>query len=53
MRARRHQHQVVKAHGFHGTSGSTHVAGVAGVDQDKSGFHFAVFPLKPSGFSAS
>ena len=33
------QHQVVKPHGFHGTGGGAHIAGVAGVDQDKTGLH--------------
>jgi hypothetical protein len=37
--ARRHQHQVVKTHGFHGAGGGAHIAGVAGIDQDESGMH--------------
>ncbi|MEN9671573.1 MAG: hypothetical protein RL018_1850, partial [Pseudomonadota bacterium] len=36
---RRHQHQVVKAHGFHGAGGSAYVASVAGVDENEAGFH--------------
>jgi hypothetical protein len=35
--ARRHQHQVVKTHGFHGAGGGAHIAGVAGLDQDENG----------------
>ena len=37
--AGRHQHQIVETHGFHGAGGGTHIAGVAGVDQDKTGLH--------------
>ena len=37
--ARRHQHQVVKTHDFHGAGGGAHIASMAGVDQDKTGLH--------------
>jgi hypothetical protein len=33
------QDQVIKAHGFHGAGSGTYIAGVAGLDQDKTGVH--------------
>jgi hypothetical protein len=37
--ARFDQHQVAKTHDLHGAGGRTYVAGMAGVNQDKTGFH--------------
>ena len=37
--ARRHQHQVPEAHGLHGPGRGPHIAGVAGVDQNKACLH--------------
>ena len=37
--ARRHQHQVVEAHGLHGARGGADIAGMAGLDQDETGAH--------------
>ena len=37
--AQRHQHQVVKTHGFHGAGGGAHITCVAGLDKDETGAH--------------
>ena len=39
--ARGDQHQFVEAHDLHGARSGTHVAGVAGTDQDEAGAHAA------------
>jgi hypothetical protein len=33
------QDQVIKTHGFHSAGSGTYIAGVAGLDQDKTGMH--------------
>ena len=40
--ARRHQHHIVKTHDLHGPRCSTDIAGMAGIDQNKTGLHRGV-----------
>ena len=42
--ARRHQHHFIKSHDLQSTGGRTHIAGVAGFNQDKSGSHRGYCP---------
>ena len=40
--ARRHQHHIVETHDLHGPRCRTNIAGMAGIDQDKTGLHRGV-----------